>query len=123
MLNKSEFDNGIKCIEAQLKDGYIDLGTHDELELQIIREAVELYKVRNRGKTLKEVLEIVSTFSDISIYIYDDSESLFNTRLMVSGTVDGIVSCLNSKWLLSEVREINALDKNEIKIMLYESEE
>lgn len=34
----------IKYIEAQLQDGYIDLGTHDEYELKIVEEAIKLLK-------------------------------------------------------------------------------
>ena len=35
---------GLGYIEAQLEDGYIDLGLSDEEELEIVREAIELYK-------------------------------------------------------------------------------
>lgn len=57
----------VKYIEAQLEDGYIDLGLHDEKELKVIREAMELYKnqyifvadertmfIKSRGKDEKQ---------------------------------------------------------------------
>lgn len=123
MINKPILDEGVKCIEAQLKDGYIDLGTHDELELQIIREAVELYKVQNRGKTLKETPEIVSKTSNIAIHIYDSSELSIKYRYMFTGTVEGMTRYLDPKCLLLEVRDITGIHGNMIKIALNESEE
>ena len=36
--------NAIQHIESQLSDGYLDLGLHDKIELEIIREAMSLYK-------------------------------------------------------------------------------
>ena len=35
---------GIEYIESQLNDGYLDLGLHDQEELQIISEALRLWK-------------------------------------------------------------------------------
>ena len=42
--NKEEIVELINYIEMQLADGYIDLGLHDEKELQIVRVAIEEYK-------------------------------------------------------------------------------
>lgn len=33
-----------RYIEAQLEDGYIDLGLHDEDELEIVKEAIQTLK-------------------------------------------------------------------------------
>ena len=42
-INQQKKD-AIKYIEGQLKYGYIDLGTHDEYELKIVEEAINLWK-------------------------------------------------------------------------------
>ena len=34
----------LEYIKSQLEDGYLDLGLHDQDELQIIKEAIELYE-------------------------------------------------------------------------------
>lgn len=34
-----------RYIEAQLEDGYIDLGLHDEDELEIVKEAIQKLKM------------------------------------------------------------------------------
>lgn len=48
--NKEEIIESLRYIDAQLEDGYIDLGLHDEEELKIVKQAIEEYK-RNRGLT------------------------------------------------------------------------
>ena len=59
----------IKYIESQLEYGYIDLGGHEECELEIIKEAIDFWKtidkLNNIGCTsfyltpeeVKEILE------------------------------------------------------------------
>ena len=42
MTNREEC---IKHIEAQLESGYLDLGAHDEDEIEIVKEAMALLKV------------------------------------------------------------------------------
>ena len=37
--------DALKYIEAQLNDGYIDLGMHDEDELEIVKEAIRTLKM------------------------------------------------------------------------------
>lgn len=44
-MTKQRREEAIKYIEAQLEDGYIDLGLHDQDELEIIKEAVKILKV------------------------------------------------------------------------------
>ena len=39
-----ETEKAIHHIESQLSDGYLDLGLHDKRELEIIKEAMNLYK-------------------------------------------------------------------------------
>lgn len=47
MENPDKVNDALEYIEGQLEDGYIDLGFHDELELQIVKEAIKLYKSKN----------------------------------------------------------------------------
>ena len=37
--------DALKYIEAQLNDGYIDLGMNDEDELEIVKEAIQTLKM------------------------------------------------------------------------------
>lgn len=48
--NKKEIMESLSYIEGQLEYGYIDLGTHDENELKIIKQVIEEYKI-NHGLT------------------------------------------------------------------------
>ena len=41
-----EYRDALETIEGQLRCGYIDLGFMDELELEIVKEAIELLKIR-----------------------------------------------------------------------------
>ncbi len=41
-------EEAVKYIEAQLEDGYIDLGINEQDELEIIKEAIFLWKSTNR---------------------------------------------------------------------------
>lgn len=57
-------------IEGQLKNGYIDLGMHDQYELEIVEEAIKLLKAvdkfnsigctsfRLTPEEIKEILEV-----------------------------------------------------------------
>ena len=44
MTNESRKE-AIKHIESQLEDGYIDFGSHDENELEIVKEAIDALKI------------------------------------------------------------------------------
>ena len=43
-FEESKYAEPLRIIKSQLEDGYIDLGLHDEDELNIIREAIKLYE-------------------------------------------------------------------------------
>ena len=43
-MNQQRKKDAVRYIEAQLEDGYIDLGLHDEDELEIVREAISMWK-------------------------------------------------------------------------------
>ena len=42
---ETERKEAIELIEAQLKNGYIDLSFHDEHELEIVKEAINILKI------------------------------------------------------------------------------
>ena len=42
---KERREEAIKYIEAQLEDGYLDLGLHDQDELEIVKEAIKMLKL------------------------------------------------------------------------------
>lgn len=44
-LTEQRRKEAFRCIEAQLKNGYIDLGFHDQDELRIIQEAIKTLKM------------------------------------------------------------------------------
>ena len=61
-------EEAVKYIEAQLENGYIDLGMNEQDELEIIKEAIFLWKSVNRisiedwkhlGYTDKEAEELI----------------------------------------------------------------
>ena len=43
-MTEAKRKEAIEYIEAQLESGYIDLGFHDQDELEIIREAMDYWK-------------------------------------------------------------------------------
>ena len=43
-MTEKDRAEAFKYIEAQLNDGYIDLGLHDDNELVIVKEAINLLK-------------------------------------------------------------------------------
>ena len=51
MTNREEC---IKYIEAQLESGYLDLGAHDEDEIEIVKEAMALLKVIDKFADIGE---------------------------------------------------------------------
>ena len=43
-MTKERREKAIKYIEVQLEDGYLDLGLHDQDELEIVKEAIKMLK-------------------------------------------------------------------------------
>lgn len=43
-MTENRREEAIKYIEAQLEDGYLDLGLHDQDELEIVKEAIKMLK-------------------------------------------------------------------------------
>lgn len=44
-MTKERREEAIKYIEAQLEDGYLDLGLHEQDELEIVKEAIKMLKL------------------------------------------------------------------------------
>lgn len=44
-MTKKRREEAIKYIEAQLEDGYLDLGLHEQDELEIIKEAMNMLRI------------------------------------------------------------------------------
>ena len=58
MMTKTERKEAIDYINGQLEYGYIDLGAHDNNELEIIKEAIQLLKIIDGFNNIPEVLDI-----------------------------------------------------------------
>lgn len=57
-MTKQRREEAIKYIESQLEDGYVDLGLHDQDELEIIKEAVKILKVIDKFSEIPTVNSI-----------------------------------------------------------------
>lgn len=44
-MTKERREEAIKYIEAQLEDGYLDLGLHEQDELEIVKEAMNTLRI------------------------------------------------------------------------------
>ena len=51
-MTKQRREEAIKYIESQLEDGYVDLGLHDQDELEIIKEAINMWKVVDKWNSI-----------------------------------------------------------------------
>ena len=51
-MTEQKREEAFRYIEAQLDNGYIDLGLHDQDELVIIREAIEILKIVDKFNSI-----------------------------------------------------------------------
>ena len=51
-ITENRREEAIKYIEAQLEDGYLDLGLHDQDELEIIKEAMKMLKFIDKWNSI-----------------------------------------------------------------------
>ncbi len=51
-MNEQHKKDAIKYIEGQLEYGYIDLGAHDEYELEIVKEAIDMWKIIDKWNSI-----------------------------------------------------------------------
>ena len=64
-LQEVEYDkqrrkDAFKYIEAQLESGYLDLGFHDQDELEVVKEALNILKIIDEWNALPEEYLIMS---------------------------------------------------------------
>ena len=75
-MTKQRREEAIKYIEAQLEDGYIDLGLHDQDELEIIKEAIELLKEVWHMRVIKADIDAIIFPQTIGSVTYYSSAEL-----------------------------------------------
>lgn len=63
-MTAQERKDAIDYIMAQLKDGYIDFGAHDENEIKIVIEAMSLLKTIE--KTKEKLTTVIIPYEGIS---------------------------------------------------------
>ena len=51
-MTEQDKNGAVRYIEAQLEYGYIDLGAHDEDEIEIVREAMAMWKAIDTWNSL-----------------------------------------------------------------------
>ena len=77
-MTQNEKQESIKYILAQLEDGYIDLGCHDENELEIVRQAMCMYvKI---PETIHELAKLKMSM-DGQIFYNQSSKLIFEERM------------------------------------------
>lgn len=77
-MNQNEKQESIEYILAQLEDGYIDLGCHDENELEIVRQAMYMYA--KIPETIHELAKLKIT-TDGQIFYNQSSKLIFEERM------------------------------------------
>lgn len=94
-MTQNEKKEAIKYIMAQLEDGYVDLGLHDENEIEVIHQAmnalgtIEQYKWE-RDVALSQLKEVGLSFGEKT----DEIKSALNKQIsMKPKEVNGLYNC------------------------------
>lgn len=66
-MTEQDKKGAIRYIEAQLESGYIDLGAHDEDEIEIVREAMAMWKAIDTWNSIGCTSFIKASLSDEDI--------------------------------------------------------
>lgn len=66
-MTEQQREDAIKYIESQLEDGYLDLGSHDQDELEVIKEAMSTLKIIDKWN----IITSVTTFQRPYDHIWD----------------------------------------------------
>ena len=66
-MNQQQKKDAVEYIEGQLEYGYIDLGFHDQDELEIIREAIDMWKAIDTWNSIGCTSFIKASLSDEDI--------------------------------------------------------
>ena len=72
-MNEQRREEAIKYIMSQLEDGYIDLGLHDQDELEIIKEAMNMLRIVDKWNSIPE--EYIIPIEDWKKLGYTDEEA------------------------------------------------
>lgn len=59
-MTKQRRKDAFKYVEAQLEDGYLDLGFHDQDELEIVKEALNILKTIDEWNAIPHEYLIMS---------------------------------------------------------------
>ena len=78
MMTQNEKKEAIDYIMAQLEDGYVDLGCHDENELEVTRQAMNLYI---KIPEIIQELECLKMSMDGQIFYDQSSKLIFEERM------------------------------------------
>ena len=92
MMTQNEKKEAIDYIKAQLDGGYIDLGLHDENELEVIRQAIATY----------DKLPSVKLTDDYDEELFIDDESLCCHKHLYPADV---LDALDKQGIINFVRE------------------
>lgn len=89
-MTQNEKKEEIDYIMSQLEYGYVDLGCHDEIELEIIRQAISSYvKI---PETIHELAKLKISM-DGQIFYNQSSKLIFEERMeSVNETIDEAIS-------------------------------
>lgn len=75
-MTEKDMAGAVQYIYAQLSDGYIDLGAHDEDEIEILKEAMELWLT---DRAIKQYWE-----ADKKRFMNDDLEEYLRATMLDS---------------------------------------
>lgn len=78
IMTQNEKKDAIDYIMSQLEDGYVDLGCHDERELEILRQAMNAYV---KIPEIIQELEELKISMDGQIFYDQPSRLIFEDRM------------------------------------------
>lgn len=89
-MTQNEKKDAIDYIMAQLEDGYIDLGCHDEDELEVVCQAMYMYA--KIPETIHELARLKIT-TDGQIFYNQSLKLIFEERMeSVNEVIDEVIS-------------------------------
>ena len=89
-MNQNKRQESIDYIMTQLEDGYIDLGCHDEDELEVVCQAMYMYV--KLPETMHELAKLKIT-TDGQIFYNQSSKLIFEERMeSINEAIDEAIS-------------------------------
>lgn len=99
MMTQNEKQEAIDYIMSQLEDGYVDLGWHDENELEIVRQAIRMYvripEIIHELAKLKITMDGQIFYNQSSKLIFE--EKMENTNETIDETIAIVKSLLDDE--------------------------